>query len=388
MKKLFLLLALSFPLVLGAQDGDGEVQQTLIQNSAFVDQFAQVASLSINPYTSVFLTSLCSKLGFHNDFVSTNPFYDSWVVLIIFGVLFLFTAIIGTVISSNKVTAPVKKADEYLQNKAALIINAVIILLPVFLNDSPEGYAIVYEAGILSVSFKTMLILAVSTYMLFVIMTMRLFIDFLIFLSPIPFVDSALEIFKTALSAILVIISIVSPITSVIITVLMFVVSLLFLNRARRLIAKVEYLVIYPILNLFRSKDTILTDGETFSVLVFTKKKTAKFKKGKILRLEKRDGQCYLVKKRFLLGKKEELLSLEQCTLRQNHFNILLCDDNSIALLFNRSYHKYIEELAEQLSVEIAERAEVKINLNKGLIARMKNMFSKNDLASVKSLSE
>ncbi|MBO0589980.1 hypothetical protein I2486_01045 [Cellulophaga sp. E16_2] len=88
--------------------------------------------MAINPYITTFLTSLCSKLGFHNDIVPINPFLNNWFVLILFGVLFLSTALVGTVFKTNKATASIGLADNYLSNHAALISNGFVMLAPIF----------------------------------------------------------------------------------------------------------------------------------------------------------------------------------------------------------------------------------------------------------------
>ena len=160
MKKILLILVV-LPFFLQAQTENYvleylEVQETINQNTALVEQFAQLApKWVINPYLTVFLTSICSKVGFHNNYVSTNPFFSSWIVLIIFGLLFFFTALVGTVFKTNKATATIGLVDTYLSNKSALIINAIVILAPTFLSNEPLHNEIVYQAGFLSISFKT-----------------------------------------------------------------------------------------------------------------------------------------------------------------------------------------------------------------------------------------
>ena len=59
----------------------------------------------------------------------------------------------------------------------------------------------------------------------------------------------------------------------------MFIMAIIFYKRSMRLINKTKYLIIYPILNLFRSKEQILTNGKTFSILVYVSKKSTKIKK-------------------------------------------------------------------------------------------------------------
>lgn len=388
MKKILLTIIL-FPLLLQAQTGDLEIPETINQNSALVEQFAQLAPMGINPYLTVFLTSVCSKVGFHNDYVATNPFFGSWIVLILFGLLFSFTALVGTVFKTNKATATIGLVDTYLSNKAALIVNGIVILAPTFISNEPTHNEIVYQAGFLSISFKTFLILGVSLYFLIIVMAFKFFIDILIFLSPVPFIDAVLEIIKIVIAAVFIIISIISPVTSVIIAALMFFVSLFFYRRSVKLINKTKYLIVYPLLNLMRSKQKKLTDGENLSILVLTNKKYGKIKKGVIVRLQENKNSFELIQKRFLLPNITEKINLNEYTFHQNHLDIILSnEDESKSLVLNRTYHKYLDELSKDYNIEISERKELKLNLNNSFIKSVKSFFNKSDIAELKTIAK
>jgi len=364
----------------------GQADEVLNHNTSLFEQIAQIAPISINPYTSVFVTSACSKAGFHNDYVSTHPFYNNWFVLILFGVLFLFTLIVRPVMATNQLTGTLVKVDNWLENKAGIVINALVILLPVFITETPHDGEIVYQAGFLSITFKALLILVLSTYVLFVIMTVRLFIDFLIFLSPIPFMDSALQIIKVVFSGLLVVISIISPITSVVITVVLFLISLVVFRRVKRLINRVTYFIIYPILNSFRKKESLLFSNTDFSILVYAKKKTSKFKKGSLLKLTKRNDQLFLVSNRLFFGKKEEAIQFSaNATLSQSHFKTSI-SDKTLSLDLSRSYHKYIDDISAQLNIKISNKLTVQSNAKPGLVNRVKQMFTKEDLTQLKEV--
>ena len=377
------------PFLVQAQTEKLEVQQTISQNSALVEQFAQLAPMGINPYLTVFLTSICSKFGFHNDYVATNPFFDSWIVLVLFGLLFFFTALVGTVFKTNKATATIGLVDTYLSNKAALIVNAIIILAPTFLSNEPIQGEIVYQAGFLTISFKTLFTLAISIYFLIVVMAVKFFIDILIFLSPIPLIDAVLEIFKISIGAVFIIISIMSPTTSVVIALMMFLISLFFYKRSIKLINKTKYLIVYPLLNLFRSKEKKLTDGTNFSILVLTNIKFGKLKKGIIVRLQEKNSEFYLIQKRFLLSNIIQEIDLRNFHFNQNHLDIIMSNnDNSKSIVLNRTYHKYLIELSEKYNIEIRKRSELKLHVNMSLLKKIKTFFNKSDIAELKSIAE
>jgi hypothetical protein len=388
MKKYLLILFL-FPLLLQAQTENLEVQETISQNSNLVDQFAQLAPMGINPYLTVFLTSVCSKAGFNNDYVATNPFFDSWIVLSLFGLVFFFTALVGTVFKTNKATATIGLIDSYLSNKAALIINTIVILAPTIISNEPSHSEIVYQAGFLSISFKTLLILGISLYFLIIVMTFKFFIDILIFISPIPFIDAVLEIIKIVIAAVFIIISIISPVISVIIALIMFIVALFFYRRSIKLISKTKYLIVYPLLNMFRSKETKLTDGKNLSILVLTNTKIGKLKKGIIVRLEETEDGIKLIKKRFLLDNITQVIDLSDFHFNQNHLDTIMTDeDENTSLVLNRSYHKYLDELSEKYNIEIRSKKELKLNVQMGFIKKIRSFFDKRDLAELKSVAK
>jgi len=372
-----------------ASENDENTQQAISNNNDIINQLAQVAPMSINPYTAVFATAICSKTGFSNSYVATNPFFNNWFILVLFGVLFLYTLIVKPTMASNKLTGVLVTVDNYLENKAAILINAIIILLPTVVGESSADNQVVFHAGFFSITFKALLVLVISTYFLFVVMTIKLFIDFLIFLSPVPLVDSFLQVFKIVLSIGLVVISILSPILSLIIAVSMFLVSFLFLRRALNLVNRVKYLIIYPVLNTFKKKDKILLDKELFSIKVFTKIKISKkIKNGSILSLEKREDKIFIIKSGFL-SKETIEVDLDNCSIYQNHLNSKICNESkTVEFLLNRTYHKYIDEVAEHLGIDIAKRAKIEINLKLGWLARIKEMFSKQDLELIKADAE
>jgi hypothetical protein len=303
--------------------------------------------------------------------------------------LFFFTALVGTVFKTNKATATIGLVDTYLSNKAALIVNAIIILAPTFLSNEPIQGEIVYQAGFLTISFKTLFTLAISIYFLIVVMAVKFFIDILIFLSPITLIYAVLEIFKISIGGVLLIISIISPTTSVVISLMMFLISLFFYKRSIKLINKTKYLIVYPLLNLFRSKEKKLTDGTNFSILVLTNIKFGKLKKGIIVRLQEKNSEFYLIQKRFLLSNIIQEIDLRNFHFNQNHLDIIMSNnDNSKSIVLNRTYHKYLIELSEKYNIEIRKRSELKLHVNMSFLKKIKTFFNKSDIAELKSIAE
>lgn len=379
MKKLIFLLIL-FPAILLSQELESP-EEVVSYNATLIDQVAQVSSMSINPYTAVFFTSICSKFGIHNDYVKTHPFYNNWIVVSLFGFLFLFTLIVRPTLAISKFTNVLKLADEYLEDKAALVINGVIVVLPIIFNSNPINNETVLEAGIFSLDFKTILILIATTYYLVIVLAVKYFIDLLIFISPIPLIDSFLEISKIILTIILVFISIYSPMVAFIISLIFFAISFFLYRKAKRFTDKVTYLFIYPVFDLLKDSEKILYDKEkNFSIKVLLRDKTNKFKKGKILKLVKNENGFNLELKRLIRPNKLEPVEIKNCDIIQTDFNISIVTKSGNSFLLNRSFNKHIDFLSEEFDTDNVIDKRVKLEKAKSFLGKIKNLFTKGDL--------
>lgn len=379
MKKIIFLFIL-LPSILLSQDLENP-ENAISYNGTLIDQLAQVSSMSINPYTAVFFTSICSKFGIHNDYVKTHPFYNNWIVVSLFGFLFLFTLIVRPTLAISKFTNVLKLADEYLEDKATLVINGVIVILPIILNNNPSNDEVVIQAGIFSLDFKSILILVATTYYLIVVLAVKYFIDLLIFISPIPLIDSLLEIFKITLTIILVFISIYSPIVSFIISLIFFIISFFIFRKAKRFTDKVKYLFIYPVFDLMKDSSKILYDKENnISIKVLLRNKINKFKKGKILKLIKYKNGFGLEQKRFLRPNKIETFDIINCDVILTDFNTTITTKSGNTIILNRSFNKHIDFLSKEFDVDIVTDKRLKFDKAKTFLGKIKNLFSKTDL--------
>jgi hypothetical protein len=140
---------------------------------------------------------------------------------------------------------------------------------------------------------------------------------------------------------------------------------------------------------MFRSKETILTDGKNLSILVLTNTKIGKLKKGVIVRLKETNDGVQLIKKRLLLNNINQVIDLSDFHFNQNHLDTIMTnEDENTSLVLNRSYHKYLDELSEKYNIEIRNKRERKLNVKMGLIKKIKSLFNKSDLAELKSVAQ
>jgi len=381
--KALLLLGVLMPFLLLAQDNENAMV-AVKTNGDLIAQLAHLLPMGINPYATVFFTSILSKMGMHNEFVATNPFFDNWLILILFGALFLFTTLVGTVFKTNKATAVIGLADNYLSNHAAILINVIVMIAPAFFVN--EGEAVLQEAGVISFGIQTLLVLIVSVYFLLVVTTVRFFIDILIFLTPIPLIDSILEIVKVVVTILFIGVSIFYPTVSVVISVLVFIIALTMYKKSLRLVSKTTYLFIYPIINMFKKKESLLGVNNDFSILVYLNKKMKTIKKGSIARLEERADGFYLVNKKFFVFKKEEKIDFSNSYISKGRLKSKITNDTmDLTLFLNRSYYKYIQEIADKTGAKNQLKEEVLLlDSRDGFVSKVKSMFSKSDVEELK----
>ena len=170
---------------------------------------------------------------------------------------------------------------------------------------------------------------------------------------------------------------------------MMFIISLFFYKRSVKLISKTKYLIVYPILNMFRSKEKKLTDGTNLSILVLTNIKIGKLKKGIIVRLQEDKNKTYLIQKRFLRSNITQEIDLSDFHFNQNRLDIIMTnEDKSKSLVLNRTYHKYLDELSEKYNIEIRKKNELKLNVKTGYLKKVKSFFNKSDIAELKSVAQ
>lgn len=383
-KLTLLLLLLMNSLWLTAQE---EVAvETLDHNIEFVEMISTVSPVAVNPYLAVFGTAVLSKMGFHNDYIHNHPFYNNWFIVCLFGFLFAFTAIIGTFVKTNQVTGIIGNAEDFLETKASVLINLIVVVLPTFLNQDPVMQQTVVKAGFIILSLKVVLLLLITTYFIVVISTVRYFIDLLVFLSPFPLVDSILNLGKMGFTFGLVLLSTFYPIAGFVLTIIIFLISLLFYRRARRSIQRFKYLVLYPLYNMWRHKEKILTNGEQLSILVYNKTKYGKMKAGRIVRLEKEGERLFISRRKYFFFPHKVELDLNGAFIKKGVlFSSITDSDQTVNLLLSRSYKKHYIEIAAQLNIEYSEPENAAAANTASFWKRLKTFFNKKSLKELKT---
>lgn len=364
MKKIVLFILLFFPVILFSQESDPELNKTLQDNSFIMEHLGQLAPMAINPYLTLFITSVLSKMGIHNDLVATNPLFGNYYVIVISFLLLLITSLPKFF---SKLAAPIAITADYLNNKASIVITILIIALPSLLNKQVTEDPIVYKAGFLSVSLSTLTLMVVSTYYLVVVMSVRLFLEILIFLTPVPLLDALFEICKWAFTFALVLLGVFFPKFSLVITGVSFVISLFFFKRAKRYITLVKCLVMTPVLKMItfqrpqivdkslpNSIEKEVGDKIELAIPIIAKVKIGSLRRGSKVWLTKSNQGIKLTQKRMFFPNITESIDGNSLEIINNNIDIdIVSRDETISLVMSKYYRPLVVEISDLLNAEV-----------------------------------
>lgn len=381
MKKLT-LITLLIPFSIFAQQSIEDIMSSLNQNEQIIEQLAQLGPMSINPYLTLFITSLLSKYDVHNEYIMTNPIFASWIVLVIAGFLFSSTAIVKLL--GDKLTGPIRTVANFLDNKAALLITSLIILAPTFTPSTTTNNYVHLQSAFGGLDFQTILLIAGSLYFLIVVMSVRLFLEILIFLSPIPIIDTAFEILKISLTIGFVLLSIFFPVTSFVLSILMFLISLVFYRKAKRLIQKTQYLIIAPIIGWITNRPK---KEEELDLKILHQSSTLKIGKSKVFKLIKEGSEYFLVSpKRWFRSQIKQKVNLRDCEISQALIYSTISNGTDIYLLINASYHQKINSVADYLEIPLASNTSTQPFKKRSIWSLARNTFNSKQKTDLKTI--
>ncbi|NQX92975.1 MAG: hypothetical protein HRT74_12790, partial [Flavobacteriales bacterium] len=374
-----IIILLSIFPFLALADGGSGVNQSIQGNEYLVGYIAQLAPMAINPYLTIFLTSLFSNLGLTNDLVMTNAYLANGWVLGISGALVAITSL--PKILGDKLTGPLSLAINYLDTKAAIIINISVLLLPVFFDSSEQMQETAMMVMGLDISFKTLVLIIVSVIYLVVVMTVKFFLETLIFLSPIPLLDSIFEILKIVLTIGLTFLALVFPYFALFLTIISFLICLIFYKRAKRKLVQIKYLIIDPVLNVIffrkvalvspQSPDKVKKEDCVLLLPIVTVQKIGSIAVAKKAHLQKENEISSVHTWHWIKGEKEEVLDLNGAVLVNRTLSMSIEKEGKKLIKINNSYRKHIDEIAGTLGIEV-ERKSLMDSMKKGVFSSMR----------------
>lgn len=343
--------------LLMAQDG-GDVGMLLKQNLFLTEQLGLLGPLAVSPYWGLCLASLASLLGYGgNEFLLTHPFLGNWVVF----VLFLLFAILTSIPNITKFSKALGVAANYLEDNTSIVVVVLAMLLP-GLHTAVAGGGPAEFGFLDSFSFYSLLMAAFSSLYMFIVTTVRLFFEVTAFITPVPFIDTVVEIAKKLTSLVMMGIYFVSPEVAMIISLVLLLVAFLLYRRASSTMNYFKQFYIAPLLSwCIRRKRGLLDESIArrikgkdvdFAVPVWTVAKWGKIRKRRRAWLvEEGEGAIALYQLRFLRAPVSEPIYHdgfpEGIHIRRD-FNFLTIADKheTLHLRVSREYFRHEDELA------------------------------------------
>lgn len=395
-----LAVALCIPILMLAQS---EIDSTLAQNASLVESFSLLSPMAISPFWTLFITSFASTLGIGNQYIASNPILDNGIVLFISFLLVLIT----TLPNLTKVSKPIGLTANFLENKAGYVIYDLMMVAPHLLQSGESQQQGMVTFGFFDIPFSVILMIALALPYFLVVMTVRYFLEILIFLSPIPLLDAFFELIKKGITFFLIVIYFVFPTFGFILSILIFIASFLLFKRAKKVSNFFQYVYVLPILaKLFGRKQELVSDklpskisrqypNASLAVKCLTGKKTGKIPSKSIVWMLKNDEGLFICQPKFLRSTvvvQVDKPQADNLQLSQELYYQIIHDSQSqTKLLINSTYKRLSDEIGRALNLEkmgkvgLAKRKEELSEQGKKGIQMLVNVFNAGQIAENKN---
>ena len=331
-----------------------------VSSTGIVDWLGPLAPLALSPFFGVTCLSGLSLWG--PEWASSNAMLGNTGPLkneTLF-VVFLVLTVLTSLPRLTKVSKPIAQALDQVETYSVIIILLLIKFVGPALAESGQPVAMI-QMGVISFTLDTLLAIAMVINIL-VINSVKFFFEFLVWLTPVPFLDALFELCNKSLCAGLMAIYAVSPTVATVINLLMLVFAALVLRWVSRHVRFYRTMMLDPILSL-------LWNGyrrpKRRELIVFPKQPWGPFKAKSRLRMvpsEGDDAGWAMEEVNLLLpAKKHSLASQPQPQVRlgwvMHSIEVPDGDGDPIVFSFSRRYDEAtLKELAEQLGMQMSEQ--------------------------------
>ncbi len=344
---------------------DSEIAQHLVQKVSTAEWLGPMASIALSPYFGIMCLSGLAQFGSGtalqaNGFVSGNPILKNPLVFWIF----LGLTIATSLPRFTKVSKPIAQFLDRVETYSA-IITLVVIRMAVS-SSPPEASdaSTVVSAGFLSFGYDSLMIVAAALNV-FIIATVRFVIELLIWMSPLPTVDAIFELANKSFSGSLMAIYSFSPLTAMVINILLFAGCLAVFFPVRRRAIYLRSLIVDPVVTLMFPKMGTLRNGE---MIVFNRNRLGSFPAKTRLFLSKSDSGWILRRPNWLIGATEIELSKDVAPMIVETGLLLsrikIANLDNAQLIFSRRYLGCIQDHCHTLGLvrEKVTRTEIEFN--------------------------
>ena len=200
------------------------VSEQFVQQISAVEWLAPLAPVALSPFFGITLLSGLACYG--PDWLPNNALLSEGSPLANPTMFWVFLVL--TVITSaprfSKVSKPIAQLADFLETYSAIVI--LLVLKVVAMNPagatSDPDVLVPAQAGILSAGWEGLLMLAMAINIV-VVNTVKFFFEFLVWITPIPFLDACFEIANKVICACLMAVYAFSPLLALAINVALFV---------------------------------------------------------------------------------------------------------------------------------------------------------------------
>ena len=201
------------------------VSDQFVQQISAVEWLAPLAPVALSPFFGITLLSGLACYG--PDWLPDNALLSDRSPLA--NPTMFWTFLILTVLTSaprfSKVSKPIAQLADFLETYSAVVI--LLVLKVVSMSDASDSVAqeaiVPVQAGILSVGWEGMIMLAMAINIV-VVNTVKFFFEFMVWITPVPFLDACFEVANKAICAGLMAVYAYSPPVALIINLTLFVV--------------------------------------------------------------------------------------------------------------------------------------------------------------------
>ena len=268
---------------------------------------------------------------------------------------FVFLTILTSLPRPTKVSKPFAQAMDQVETWAGIITILVLKVISISGDPGIEPDAVVLQAGFLSASADTLLMVA-SVINIVVINMVKFFFEMLIWITPIPFLDAVFEVVNKTVCAGLIGIYVWSPTVATLINLVMFSACLMVFGWVKRREVFFRKIMFDPLLSFF-----FKGSGEPqFSKLtVFPKSAFGPFKARAKCVIEPNENGWRLTQKRLFRSGITLQVDRSRCKAAiASGFltNALVLEGQPNAnLSFSQKHNGHLQTLADLLKVSLKE---------------------------------
>jgi len=222
--------------------------QQLAQSISTTEWLGPLAPIALSPFFGIACLSGAAIYGGdwvpgHNMLLENSILKNEYLFW-----TFTILAVLTSLPRLTKVSKPLAQSLDQLEAYAGVITLLVVKFWAWQDPGMPSGDDIVYSAGIVSVTMDGLLAIAAIVNII-VVNSVKFFFEFLIWLTPVPFLDACFEAMNKSICVGLLAIYAFSPALATALNLAIFGVSLLVFRWANRRIVFFRHMVIDPILS-------------------------------------------------------------------------------------------------------------------------------------------